>query len=65
MQKSNEWLMFSDSLNLIMKERQEYMLYNYQKYMPVLFYTLFSTVNQQKSRKLKYPHVQYEVGLNF
>jgi len=59
--KSNEWLMYCDTLNKQVRERQDYFLYRYQAYMPALFYKLFSTSSAPNPKsRLKYPHVFFE-----
>jgi len=55
--------MFGDTLNKQIREKQDFSLYNYQRYLPVLFYSLFSTSNQPKPKSLKYPHQLFEVSL--
>lgn len=61
--KANEWLMTCDELNKIMQHNQDYGLLRYQTYIPVLFYTLFSSSAQAQNKKFKYPNSQYEVNL--
>ncbi len=51
--------MFYDVVNRQIKEKQEYGLYNYQKYLPVLFNCIYSTTAQQ-TKKLQYPHSLYD-----
>lgn len=55
--------MFTDKLNRQMRERQDFYLQNYQRFLPVLYYSLFSTSQQPKAKSLKYPHSFFEVKL--
>ncbi len=63
-QKAYDWFMFCDKLNRQIKEKQDFGLYNYQRYLPVLFNMLFSTTSQQ-TKKLQYPHSSYECYTKF
>lgn len=53
--------MYCDTFNKKIRERQDFFLYNYQKFLPPLFYKLFSTSQQPNPKnRLKYPHVFFE-----
>lgn len=55
--------MFTDQLGKQSRDNQDFGLYKYQRYIPSLFYTLFSSINSQiqtQTKKFKYPHAQYE-----
>ena len=59
--KANEWLMYCDTFNKQVREKQDYFLYRYMMYMPVAFYKLFSTSSAPNPKnRLKYPHVFFE-----
>lgn len=60
-QKANEWLMYCDTLNKQLREKQDFYLQNYQRYLPVMFYSLFNTSAAPKAKSLKYPHSSFEV----
>lgn len=59
--KANEWLMYCDTFNKQVREKQDYFLYRYIMYMPVAFYKFFSTSSAPNPKnRLKYPHVFFE-----
>ena len=58
--------MVVDKLNRIMRDNQDFSLYNYQKFIPPLFNHLFSSTNtalNNQTKKLKFPNKQYEVNV--
>ena len=65
MLKAEDWMMLVDKMNRIMRDNQDFSLYNYQKFLAPLFHYLFSSTNSQvnnATKKLKFPSKQYEVG---
>lgn len=56
--QANEWFMFADKLNSQYREHQDYVLYNYQKYLPIFFHILFANGSSQaQNKRFKYPTV--------
>ncbi|RNA43417.1 chromosome transmission fidelity 8 -like protein [Brachionus plicatilis] len=66
--KANEWFTACDKFSKISRDNQDFGLLRYQRFIPGLFHTLFSSLNQQiqtQNKRFKYPHQHFEFLMKF